>query len=264
MKIIFHILKIVLLTVITQIGGVIYLISITGIKSNATKYKLKRGILFATLYLATTFLIIPQISPYFGREKIKESKYLVAHSVWYKILNRNYVTPKLNRVLTNVSQEFGEKNNGIKTIYLDANFPFFNDFPLLPHLSHADGKKIDLTFIYESEDHKLTNKKPSRSGYGVYEKPFKNEHNQISVCKNKGYWQYDFPKYLTLGKTHKQLIFSKKATSNLLLIIAKQKNISKIFIEPHLKQRLNLTNSKIRYHGCQAVRHDDHIHIQVK
>lgn len=156
MKIIFHILKIVLLTVITQIGGVIYLISITGIKSNATKYKLKRSTLFTTLYLATTFLIIPQISPYFGREKIKESKYLVAHSVWYKILNRNYVTPKLNQVLTTVSKEFSNKHNGIKIIYLDANFPFFNDFPLLPHLSHNDGKKIDLTFIYKTKDHKVT------------------------------------------------------------------------------------------------------------
>ncbi len=264
MKIIFHILKIVLLTIITQIGGVIYLISIIGIKSNVTKYRFKRSILFATLYLATTFLIIPQISSYFGREKIKESKYLVAHSVWYKILNRNYVTPKLNKVLTDISDKFNNKHNGIKIIYLDANFPFFDNFPLLPHLSHHDGKKIDLTFIYKTEDTKLTNKKPSRSGYGVYENPFKNEYNQINICKNKGYWQYDFPKYLTLGKMHKQLTFSEKATRNLLLISANQKNISKIFIEPHLKQRLNLTNKKIRYHGCQAVRHDDHIHIQVK
>ncbi|MFT5619364.1 MAG: hypothetical protein ACI85I_002607, partial [Arenicella sp.] len=38
----------------------------------------------------------------------------------------------------------------------------------------------------------------------------------------------------------------------------------KVFIEPHLKTRLGLENySKIRFHGCQAVRHDDHIHVQL-
>jgi hypothetical protein len=32
-----------------------------------------------------------------------------------------------------------------------------------------------------------------------------------------------------------------------------------------LKARWNLTQyDKIRFHGCQAVRHDDHIHTQVK
>jgi hypothetical protein len=33
-----------------------------------------------------------------------------------------------------------EKFPGTVTIALDANFPFVNGFPLLPHLSHADGK----------------------------------------------------------------------------------------------------------------------------
>ena len=30
------------------------------------------------------------------------------------------------------------------------------------------------------------------------------------------------------------------------------------------KTRLLLTSDKIRFHGCQAVRHDDHIHVQLK
>ena len=46
--------------------------------------------------------------------------------------------------------------------------------------------------------------------------------------------------------------------------ILKQNEISKIFIEPHLKKRMNLKNPKIRFHGCRAVRHDDHIHLQIK
>ncbi|WP_430412782.1 hypothetical protein [Kordia sp.] len=31
-----------------------------------------------------------------------------------------------------------------------------------------------------------------------------------------------------------------------------------------LKRRIrNLASSKIRFHGCYAVRHDDHIHLQI-
>ena len=49
-----------------------------------------------------------------------------------------------------------------------------------------------------------------------------------------------------------------------MLNILHQPNLGKVFIEPHLKDRMKLTNSKIRFHGCGAVRHDDHIHIQLK
>jgi len=147
-------------------------------------------------------------------------------------------------------------------MYLDANFPFINKFPLLPHLSHSDGKKIDLSFLY-SDTGKISNKKPAVSGYGIFEKPKKNEYNQITICKRKGYWQYDFPKYLTFGSFNTDLKFSSKATKHLLKIILKEPTTQKVFIEPHLKSRLNLKNSKIRFHGCKAVRHDDHIHLQI-
>jgi hypothetical protein len=37
--------------------------------------------------------------------------------------------------------------------------------------------------------------------------------------------------------------------------------IGKIFIEPHLKQRFAPSEAKIRFQGCRAARHDDHIHL---
>ena len=69
---------------------------------------------------------------------------------------------------------------------------------------------------------------------------------------------------MTLGKINNDIQFSKKGTQELLKLIIKQKDVGKIFIEPHLNTRLNLTSQKVRYHGCQAVRHDDHIHFQLK
>ncbi len=264
MKIILHIIIIILLTVLTQIGGIIYLISVLLIKKQTEKKKLKRIGIFATLYLFATFLIVPNIAPIFGREKIKETEFIKAHSFFYKLANRNYVRPELNNAIGKIANEFEKKNSGIKMVYLDANFPFINKFPLLPHLSHNDGKKIDVSLIYENQNGQLTNKKPSISGYGAYESPTKKEYDQVSICKSKGNWQYDFPKYLTLGKINKDIVFSKKGTRELVNLIVKQNGIGKLFIEPHLKTRLNLINGKVRFHGCQAVRHDDHIHFQLK
>ena len=216
------------------------------------------------LYLLATYVIVPITAPIFGREKIKESEMVQAHSFFYKLANRNYVRPALNEAIGKIAGEFERQNSGIKMVYLDANFPFMNQFPLLLHLSHHDGKKIDISLIYEDQNGQLTNKKPSVSGYGVYEGPTKKEYDQISTCKDQGHWQYDFPKYLTFGKVNPAIAFSERGTRRLVKRIVKQPEIGKLFIEPHLKSRLNLKNKKIRFHGCQAVRHDDHIHFQLK
>ena len=64
------------------------------------------------------------------------------------LMNRNYVRPELNTSLQKIGEGLSKKHKGIQVVYLDANFPFINKFPLLPHLSHNDGKKIDLSFIY--------------------------------------------------------------------------------------------------------------------
>jgi murein endopeptidase len=39
--------------------------------------------------------------------------------------------------------------------------------------------------------------------------------------------------------------------------------VIKIFVEPPLATRFNLSDPKIRFQGCRAARHDDHIHIQL-
>lgn len=264
LKIIIHLLISVFLTFTTQIGGVLYLISLLLISNKKSNYKFKRTFFFIGLYLITTFLIVPKVAPNFGRVKIAERSKLEAHSYITKLFNRNYVTPKMQSVLTDISLDINKEFPHLKVIYLDANFPFMDGFPLLPHLSHNDGKKIDLSFIYQNKKGKTTNLKPSNSGYGIFVEPTKNEINQTNFCKKRGFWQYDFTKYFTLGSFNKNLKLSEKATRKLILKIIENNKVSKLFIEPHLKSRLKLNNSKIRFHGCGAVRHDDHIHLQIK
>ncbi|MFC6859008.1 hypothetical protein [Zunongwangia atlantica] len=260
MKIIFHLIIFIFLTILTQVGGIIYLASITLIRRNKRILQL---FVFLILYALSTFLIIPTIAPYFGREKIKESQNVKLHSIFYKIANRNYVRPELNSIIENIGNSISRKHPGLKLTILDANFPFKDGFPLLPHLSHNDGKKVDISLMYRTKEGVLTNEKPSNSGYGVFENPLKNEINQTTICKNNGAWQYDYPKYLTFGK-NLDLEFSANTTKDLIQSILENNEIQKIFLEPHLKNRLNINSEKMRFHGCRAVRHDDHLHLQIQ
>lgn len=158
-----------------------------------------------------------------------------------------------------------EKYPGTTINYLDAGFPFLNGFPLIPHLSHNDGKKLDIAFCYSnSKTGAQTNEVPSFIGYGISEEPITGEVNTAEECDIKGFWQYSFMKKIIPQGNKLNFTFDSKRTKDLVLLFAENAEVGKIFIEPHLKVRLNLNSDKIRFHGCRAVRHDDHIHIQLK
>jgi len=261
MKTLFRFVLVCFLTFTTQIGGIVYLLSLVISKKWNKKLKFKTSIIFIGLYFLSTLIIIPLIAPFFGREKVKNSEKIKPTNYMTVLLNRNYVKPKLNDLLSNTAKKLNGSN--ITIHYLDANFPFINKFPLLPHMSHNDGKKIDISLVYETQNGIITNKQKSVSGYGVFEAPKSNEYDQINKCLKENLL-YDFPKYLTFEKINKELVFSEKGTKMLIKNILNSSDVGKIFIEPHLKNRINLKNKKIRFHGCGAVRHDDHIHIELK
>jgi len=180
------------------------------------------------------------------------------------LLNRNYVRPALREAAFEVAKAMNDEFPGTVVNYLDANFPFIDKFPLIPHLSHNDGKKLDLSFCYrDTQKNEPTNDSPSFIGYGICEAPRPDEHNTAKACADKGCWQCSFLTKVIPQNSKEHLMFDSVRTKALINFWATQKHIGKIFIEPHLKTRFNLTSSKIRFHGCQAVRHDDHLHVQL-
>lgn len=258
LKILGHLLIILVLTVLTQVGGLIWVLSL--ILSH--KIKKRKYIVFPLLYLTFNLFIIPPLAKNFGREQLPVfNKELKPRNWIYPLLFRNYVHPYLKLELENSAHVLFLRHH-VSITYLDANFPFLKGFPLLPHLSHNDGKKIDISLMYLDKNEQPTHKKPSVSGYGVYANSHKNL--SASACIKKGYWQYDFSKYLSLGKIN-DLHLDKTKTTILIRQLIQSEQTEKIFIEPHLKRSLGLSNeNKIRFHSCQAVRHDDHIHYQIK
>lgn len=262
----------IFLTILTQIGGLVYILSIwtheftdkrASNKFLKTTYRLAS---FLVLYLFMTFLIVPVIAKPLGRVPLPltETNHLQPLNILTCLLNRHYVKPELKETTFEVAKQMNDKFPGTTLNYLDANFPFIDKFPLLPHLSHNDGKKLDLSFCYlDAKTNERTNNSPSFIGYGISEDPLPNEKNTTDFCIKNGYWQYDFLTKLMPQGNKKNFIFDSDRSNALVKLFTMQSSIGKIFIEPHLKTRLNLLSEKIRFHGCRAVRHDDHIHVQL-
>lgn len=272
LKVILNCLLFIILTILTQIGGLVYLLSLFThrfIDLKITKTGLRRTAKISTFlvfYLLATFALVPTIAPVFGRVRLPltESHHLKPLTFMTCLLNRNYVRPELKSAVLEIGDQLSTRYPGTCINYLDANFPFINKFPLLPHLSHNDGKKLDLSFSYlDKRTNKQTNSCPSFIGYGICEEPLAGEKNTAEFCSEQGHWQYSILKAIVPQGSKKDFLFDAQRTKSLIELCGSNASIGKIFIEPHLKARLGLTNPKIRFHGCQAVRHDDHIHIQM-
>jgi len=269
------ILIFVLLTVLTQVGGLIYLVykPVGGYIRKNQAVRLKSRLLrlgsFLTLYLLATLFLIPPVARHFGRAplpwKASETTPIAPRNLFYPLANRHYADPALIDLVSDAGRKLQESYPTLQLLYLDAGFPFWDGFRLFPHLSHDDGRKLDLCFLYADErTEELTNRTPALLGYGASEAPREGERDQPAHCAEKGYWQYNLLQRITPVLGAKHLRFDKTANRLLLQLLARHSRTGKIFVEPHLEERLRVTGyRKIRYHGCQAVRHDDHIHIQL-
>ena len=244
-RLLYHSFAVVFLTILTQLGGIAWLISC------AFRSRLPA-------FLVTYFLLMVAavwIAPFFGREALscRSDGPLQMQSWIYCLLNRNYVTPETSNVLHELADTVNQKYPGTVTLVLDANFPFLDGFPMLPHLSHDDGTKVDLAFYYADEDNYLPARTRSPIGYFAFE-PGDTDCPEVWPTLR---WNFNAlqPLWHDYGLDLKRTRFA-------LLTLANDERVEKILIEPHLKVLLQISDDKIRFQGCRAARHDDHIHLQ--
>lgn len=261
-----------LLTILTQVGGLAYLLNFLGyrwidarLQHPWARRSAKLGT-FVGLYLLISLVILPPLAAVFGRVPLPwgTAHHLCPHTRWICLLNRHYVRPALRDLAFAAGDHLAERFPGTTLYYLDANFPLLNGFPLVPHLSHNDGKKLDLGFFYQDPASATPmDGGPSWLGYGIHVASMPDEIDQAAICTEKGYWQYDLLRSFVPQGPKARYDFDAQRTKALVEFLAGQGATGKIFLEPHLKARMGLRSEKIRFHGCQAVRHDDHIHLQL-
>jgi hypothetical protein len=108
----------IIFTIITQVGGLIYLFALLLNNFFKIRFRCQRLIVFIGLYFIATFLIIPVTAPIFGREKVKHTDMIKPATYMTVVLNRNYVRPALNNLLAEASKEIQGTN--IQIAYLDV------------------------------------------------------------------------------------------------------------------------------------------------
>ncbi len=236
----------VILTTVTQLGGIAWLVTMRA-RRRLLAFVGAYGVLWAIALVA---------APAFGRVALPcFGDTLRMHSVVYCGLMRNYVTPDLAQVAQDAADKVAAQYPGTITLALDGGFPFFDGMPLLPHLSHDDGQKLDLAFYYANDGRYLVGKTRSAIGYWAFETPLD------ETCP---------PQWATLrwGLAWLQPLWPRldvdlARTQSLLRAVLQDHRVTKVFIEPSLAKEWDLTDAKLRFQGCRAARHDDHIHLQL-
>jgi len=157
-----HLLMIVGLTALTQLGGIAYWL-VVGV-ARSYKRPLVGWLVFAILYAAITVAIAPRLAPTFGRIALPcfTGLALQPASPLFCALNRHYVRPAAAAVADDVARAVAREYPGSRVAYLDGSFPFLDWLPILPHLTHDDGRKLDLARIRFNPGRILRQRRSSR------------------------------------------------------------------------------------------------------
>jgi hypothetical protein len=273
MSLLLGIVLFIVLTVVTQIGGIALLIAwlLVELFGSGDPGRLRRRLelvgAFVLTYMVMTIFIIPPLAALGGRVPLAcssgpEYAYAAGNPL-FCVLNRNYVNTRLKSLLENLSRYMKITHPGTTTVYLDANFPFFDGFPLVPHLSHNDGRKLDLGFYYQDASGRyLPGELRSPIGYWAFEQPVRRED---SVCPGNEFLtlRWDMGWLQPLFPNWKLDVERTRDAVNWLTTAGREFGIDRLFMEPHMAQRLSVSSPILKFQGCKAARHDDHIHLQI-
>ncbi|MEM7223521.1 MAG: hypothetical protein AAF495_11110 [Pseudomonadota bacterium] len=265
-------------TATTQIGGVLLWVMLPALRrlhrvlrpSGAWLAWPASVIGFALAYLAVTLFVVPPLASQFGRVALpcyaEQARPYGAASAIFCLANRHYAVPEVHGLLDGLSRHLADHFPGSEVSYLDASFPFFDGFPLPPHLSHHDGRKIDLAFFYESKADGRSRPKGAAwpIGYWAFTGP---EPDEAQPCADFHDWRslrWDFD---WLQPRFADSVLDQERTRAMLAWLVGEGaslGVEKVLLEPHLRNRLGATSALIRFQGCRAARHDDHIHVQLR
>jgi hypothetical protein len=299
------ILLFAILTILSQVGGVIlllWLLLYQFFKKRLKNTWVRRSVHvggFVVFYLFFIFVIIPPLARIQDRVPLPMSKSgaLVPVTYWTAIFGRNYIKSEGRDKLETIAEAFVKKHPELKVKYMDCNYPFRfigsdeihedTGFPILeglfPHFSHL-GDKADIALIYNDEEGNPSNLTPTAIGYGSSVEPNKDEPGYVGPncpCRTKTLNQKKgkdgvpcvCDDTLTLGfiRMYSFMYRNVPQNENIKLNTKKSASLIKMFtpydsriiLEAHLRERLEVLPNSFGNHSCKTVRHDDHFHVRM-
>ncbi len=250
------------LTVLTQLGG-FALWPLMGssrlLRSNGRRYLLVAAAVAS--YSLVMFVLAPVLAGLGGRVRLPclDRGSLRPRSLLYCATGRNFVAARLRDDAVAIAREVERARPGTAVYYLDGGFPVGAGFPMLPHLSHGDGRRLDLALYFLHADGSPASPGGSPIGYFGYARM---PAGRTAACPAG--WRdlrWDLP---WLQRSWRSRDLDAERTAVLVRAVVELPGIRAILLEPHIRDRLDVTSSKIRFQGCGAARHDDHVHLEVE
>lgn len=260
------VLACVLLTVITQIDGAVLWIvmGVTGALSASLGWRRRRVTLlsFVVCYLLVSALVVPPLAGLGGRVALPCWSGTPSPVSWfYCLTNRHYGTPALVATVGAVAARVAASHPGTIIAYLDASHPFDWGVPLVPHFGHGSGREIDLGLFYAHHDGE---ERPLGGawwlGYGAF-RPAERV-SDADVCAGRdGPFRWNLR---WLQGLFGDLELDRRRTSTLVAALLRERRVERLFIEPGLASALGMQDPRVRFAGCHAARHDDHVHVRIR
>ena len=256
-----HTLIVVAFTLLTQIGGLAYVVALLATRRWRRGVSLSRRAAYLTtasllIYAATSIAIVPPLAGLLGRERAPcASTRLVGCA-----LNRAYLKPKTLALITALDEAIAAQFPGSSVTILEGSFPLFDGFPLPPHVSHHDGRKVDLAYFYrDASGRPIAQGSPSPIGYFHFQQPRPGDPEPCAGRFTPLRWDFAW-----LQPKAPVWMLDEERTRAMILWLKARPEVTRIFIEPHLADRLGVSGGKVRFQGCQAARPDDHLHVEVR
>ncbi|QIG46852.1 hypothetical protein G5V57_03280 [Nordella sp. HKS 07] len=266
----------IVLTAFAQLGGIVFvagLVMASWLRRAGARRSL--AVLIAIAFFLTALplanlLIAPALASLNGRVALPcragSPPSHAALSPIYCFLGRNYARPEVKTLLDAMTRDLGQAHPDLVVATLGIGFPVIDGFPLPPHLSHDDGRRIDLAYFYkDAAGNPVPLAAPSCLGYWGFVAPAAGDD---ALCADKVRWltfRWDMDWFQAFLR--KDLALDEERTAAMLRWLVEKGpdyGVSKILLEPHLAERLGVASPMIRFQGCRAARHDDHIHVEVE
>ncbi|GAA0643592.1 hypothetical protein GCM10009101_15390 [Brevundimonas lenta] len=176
---------------------------------------------------------------------------------YYCRRDRHFVTPPAREALVTAAKAMRARYPGEVLRFMDASGPD-GEKPFPPHLSHGDGRQIDLGLYYTDVKGRPLDHFPATDRYGGYWPAEPPRPGEEIACPNGRPARAEKPD----PPANRPWRLDEARTKALIQALIADRRVRRILIEPHLERRLGLWgHPKLRFAGCQAARHDDHIHV---
>lgn len=274
-------LPIILLTVLTELGGVLIWPAVGVVEVFVARRRFAERVALRVMvplaaYGIGTQTVVPEIARQVNRVPLPcaatPDRPLAPLTPLTCALQRNYLHAEGRASLIVAAREVAEAHPGTIVRFLDAGFPL-GVLPVLPHLFHGDGRRIDLALLWKRGKRPVPGAR-SPIGYGGFAPGYERRCPPEPVSATRIPWLRDLPwvaellppmdlrwEWAALQPYTRDVELDVERTRTLAQQLVGLTSVRSVTTEPTLMAPLG---AGVKGSPCELPRHDDHLHVSFR